>query len=79
MKYYLIYKYLKNYLMEGSKRKKEITNPNLCWICQKNPITFYCMPCRCEILCYNCAKKISTGGKCRKCHEYFCQTFRIVK
>ena len=65
--------------MEGAKKTKKITNHNLCWICKKNPITFYCMPCRCEILCYNCAKKVSTGGKCKKCHKYFCQTFRIVK
>lgn len=58
------------------------TNPqasDLCWICKKNKITFCCMPCRCEILCRNCAKKVCTGGKCKKCKEFICQCRSIIK
>ena len=61
------------------KYRKKIVDPNLCWLCQKNKITFCCMPCRCEILCFNCAKKVSTGGKCRKCRGDICQCQRIYK
>ncbi|MCQ2818934.1 MAG: hypothetical protein MJ252_16840 [archaeon] len=50
-----------------------------CWLCKKNKITFCCLPCHCEILCFNCAKKVSTGGKCRKCREMICQCKRICK
>jgi hypothetical protein len=60
-------------------KNKKVTNPNLCWYCQKEKITFYAMPCRCEILCLKCAKKVSTGGYCKKCHEMICQCQRIIK
>lgn len=57
--------------------EKKNESKTLCWLCKKNPITFCCLPCRCEILCLKCAKKVSTGGFCKKCHEPICQCQRI--
>lgn len=64
--------------MEKNKKNFEPPMPGICWICKKNKITFCCLPCRCKILCFNCAKKVSTGGKCRKCNDWICQAQRVA-
>ena len=61
-----------------------VKDPKLCWICQfkgiKEPglITMASMPCNCSIYCRKCAMKMATGGKCKKCNQFFVE-FRKIK
>jgi hypothetical protein len=63
-----------------NKDEEQLTNniQKVCLICKKDKIEYLCMPCRCDILCKNCAMKIATGGKCRNCNELFVECKRII-
>eukprot|EP00951_Prasinocladus_malaysianus_P049250 scaffold667613_cov57-Prasinocladus_malaysianus.AAC.1 len=41
--------------------------PDQCLACHKQPPEYQANPCRCKILCRQCAMKVATGGKCKKC------------
>jgi hypothetical protein len=49
-----------------------------CLVCHKDNISYLCMPCRCPVLCLTCAKKMATGGICKKCKEFFIGCKRIL-
>ena len=65
-------------IKDKASRRDSYIKDNQCMICVKNTITYCCMPCRCEILCKICAMKMATGGKCRKCKEFFTECKRIA-
>ena len=60
-------------------QQKEENDLKMCLVCKKNPITFQCMPCRCEVLCRTCSMKMASGGKCKICKEFFVECKRIIK
>ncbi|KAK9721398.1 hypothetical protein K7432_003428 [Basidiobolus ranarum] len=49
----------------------------LCLVCKKLPISYAPRSCGCPTLCKKCAMKQATGGKCRKCGEFFAELKKI--
>ena len=51
-----------------------------CCICNKilSDDIYTNMPCKCSIYCKSCAMKQATGGKCRKCKQFFTQMKCLV-
>ena len=54
---------------------------DICLVCKKEGslIEFAGWPCSCPSMCRKCAQKLSTGGKCRVCHEIFPEVKRIAR
>lgn len=48
-----------------------------CLACRKAPIEYRCRPCGCAALCAPCARKMATGGRCKRCKELFAELKRI--
>ena len=45
-----------------------------CFVCKVNVTkqnSYTNVPCQCNIYCKSCAMKMATGGKCKKCCNYF--------
>lgn len=64
-------------LRNKSSAIKTPNDPSVCWTCQKAAITYEMIPCGCAIACKKCAMKKATGGKCRKCGEWFTECRKI--
>ena len=64
-------------LRNKSSAIKKPNDPTICWTCQKEAITYEMLPCGCAIACKKCAMKKATGGKCRKCGEWFTECRKI--
>jgi hypothetical protein len=47
------------------------TVAELCHKCNEKPGTYIPVPCGCYKMCRQCAMKLSTGGKCVNCKEFF--------
>uniref|UniRef100_A0A7S3VJ18 Uncharacterized protein n=1 Tax=Dunaliella tertiolecta TaxID=3047 RepID=A0A7S3VJ18_DUNTE len=41
--------------------------------------TYAPLPCLCLCMCQECAQKMATGGKCKKCGALFAEVKRIIK
>jgi hypothetical protein len=43
----------------------------MCLKCSELPATFECDPCRCLCYCKKCAMKLASGGKCKRCKQFY--------
>ena len=60
---------------KSGKSAGEITDSS-CFSC-RSPSSYQNFPCRCCSYCQKCAMKMATGGKCKKCHQFFTSMSKI--
>lgn len=57
---------------EGRQTLASNSTGPICIVCDKEVATFQPISCDCAFsYCKKCAMKCATGGKCKKCNEFF--------